>query len=207
MLYIAVKSGVLFPPILQHCRQYCNVHVLIAPNKLHRNLQVATISISTIRWFQYFLGRFSLIKVLPNNIGRFAVFLSAKICQENIEINKFVEIGIVATCKFRYNLLWAISAWITLQYWRQCCNIIYVGNRTPDLTVNIWINKWVILNRFLCKHKRFSYFNMSTSIYPRKNEFRRGGLEVDCSAFYLLYLCYAAILNGVWKMLSVSIFV
>ena len=26
MLYIAVKSGVLFPPILQHCRQYCNVH-------------------------------------------------------------------------------------------------------------------------------------------------------------------------------------
>ena len=29
---ITVKSGVLFPPILQHCRQYCNVHALIAPS-------------------------------------------------------------------------------------------------------------------------------------------------------------------------------
>ena len=42
-----VKSGVLFPPILLHSRQYCNVHALIALSKLHRNLQVATISIST----------------------------------------------------------------------------------------------------------------------------------------------------------------
>ena len=45
------------------------------------------------------------MKVLPNNISCFAVFLSAKGCQENIEVNKFVEIDIVATCKFRYNLL------------------------------------------------------------------------------------------------------
>ena len=44
---ITVKSGVLFPPILQHCRQYCNVHALIAPSKLHRKLQVAAISIFT----------------------------------------------------------------------------------------------------------------------------------------------------------------
>ena len=42
-----VKSGVLFPRMLQHCRQYCNVYALIAQSKLHRNLQVATISIST----------------------------------------------------------------------------------------------------------------------------------------------------------------
>ena len=35
------------PPILQHCRQYCNVHALIASTKLHRNLEVAIISMST----------------------------------------------------------------------------------------------------------------------------------------------------------------
>ena len=39
---VTVKSGVLFPPILEHWRQYCNVHALIVPSKLHRNLQVAT---------------------------------------------------------------------------------------------------------------------------------------------------------------------
>ena len=42
---LTVKPDVLFPPILQDCRQYCNVHALIAPSKLHRNLQVATISV------------------------------------------------------------------------------------------------------------------------------------------------------------------
>ena len=42
-----VKPDVLFPPILQDCRQYCNVHALIAPSKLHRNLQVSTISVLT----------------------------------------------------------------------------------------------------------------------------------------------------------------
>ena len=31
---VTVKSGALFPPILQHCCQYCNVHALVAPSKL-----------------------------------------------------------------------------------------------------------------------------------------------------------------------------
>ena len=48
--HITVKSGVLFPPILQHWRQYCNVHALIVPSKLHRNLQVATVSVWTNLW-------------------------------------------------------------------------------------------------------------------------------------------------------------
>ena len=43
---------------------------------------------------------------------------------------------------------------------------------------------------------------MSTSIYPRRNEFRRVGWTV-----VYLYLCYRAMLNGVRKMLSVSMFV
>ena len=42
-----VKSDVLFPAILQHCRQYCNVHAVIAPSKLLRKLQVAAMSISS----------------------------------------------------------------------------------------------------------------------------------------------------------------
>ena len=44
---VTVKPHVLFPPILQDCRQYCHVHSLIAPSKLQRNLQVATISVLT----------------------------------------------------------------------------------------------------------------------------------------------------------------
>ena len=44
---VTVKPDVLFPPILQDCRQYCNVHALIASSKLQRNLQVATISVLT----------------------------------------------------------------------------------------------------------------------------------------------------------------
>ena len=50
-----------------------------------------------------------------------AVLLSAKICQENIEINNVVEIDIAATCKFGCNLLGAISGGIgaisSEQYW------------------------------------------------------------------------------------------
>ena len=51
---VTVKSGVLFPSILQHWRQYCNVHALIVPSKLHWNLQVATISTSTNLWISIF---------------------------------------------------------------------------------------------------------------------------------------------------------
>ena len=47
MALLGHHTDVLFPPILQDCRQYCNVHALIAPSKLHRNLQVATISVLT----------------------------------------------------------------------------------------------------------------------------------------------------------------
>ena len=36
--WFTVKSGVLFPPVLQHWRQYCSVHALIVPSKLHGNL-------------------------------------------------------------------------------------------------------------------------------------------------------------------------
>ena len=35
-LGITVKSDVLFPAILQHCHQYCNVHAVTAPSKLQR---------------------------------------------------------------------------------------------------------------------------------------------------------------------------
>ena len=71
------------------------------------------------------------------------VFLSAKICQENIEINKFVEIDIVVTCKLRCNLLGAEQ----LAH-EPGMNIAILtpmlnsgGNRTPDLTVKLWKNR------------------------------------------------------------------
>ena len=113
--HITVKSGVLFPPILQRWRQYCNVHALIVPSKLHLNLQVATVSISTNLWISILSWQIFADKNTAKQLILFGSILSAKICQENIEINKFVEIDIVATCKFRCNLLGAISALI-LQY-------------------------------------------------------------------------------------------
>jgi hypothetical protein len=37
-----VKPDVLFPAVLQHCRQYCEIPWSIAPSKLQSDLQAAS---------------------------------------------------------------------------------------------------------------------------------------------------------------------
>ena len=111
--HLTVKSGVLFPRMLQHCRQYCNVYVLIAPSKLHRNLQIATISISTYLLISIFSCQIFAEKNASKQYlvawQHFYQRKSAEKPQKSIKINKFVKIDIVATCKFRCKLLGAIS--------------------------------------------------------------------------------------------------
>ena len=78
--FFTVKSGVLFPPILQHCRQYCNVHALIAPSKLHRNLQVAAMSIST----NLLISTFSRHIFVDKNTGKQLILFGSVFKSENL---------------------------------------------------------------------------------------------------------------------------
>ena len=79
-----VKSGVLFPPILQHSRQYCNVHALIAPSKLHRNLQVAAMSIST----NLLISIFSRHIFVDKNTGKQLILFGSIFISENLPGNQ-----------------------------------------------------------------------------------------------------------------------
>ena len=117
-----VKSGVLFPPsiatlasILQCSCANCSEQV--APELASCDYSILTNLLISIFSWQIFANE----NTAKQYLVAWKYFYQRKSARKILKSTNLLKF-IVATCKFRCNLLGAISAW-TLQYWRQCCDI------------------------------------------------------------------------------------